>query len=78
MALCITTNYVTLEWLIPPIGEKPYQIISLQQQFGQKAITKCVFQAKWFSKHIMGLAISYVDSITLYGCTTYVATVTVT
>ena len=43
----------TVEWSIPAIGEKPHQPINFhfpQREFGQKAVTKRSFQAKWFSK----------------------------
>ena len=42
-----------MEWSIPSIGEKPHQPINFhfpQREFGQKAVTKHSFQAKWFSK----------------------------
>ena len=45
----------TMQWSVPPIGERPHQPISFrfpQREFDQKTVTNCKrsFQAKWFSK----------------------------
>jgi len=39
----------TMEWFVPPIGERPNQPITFyfpQREFGQKTVTKRSFQAK--------------------------------
>ena len=49
---------ITIQWSVPPIGERPHQPISFhfpQREFGKKTVTNFgkrafIGQAKWFSK----------------------------
>ena len=44
---------VNMQWSVPSIGERPHQPMTFrfpQREFGQKTVTKCSFQAKWFSR----------------------------